>query len=327
MTLYTEDGAILYYGEGLYGEGTYNDPEGQDLETSIVNKALTPLPPPVFTGLCLQEDVSLDTLVFNSIDANNVIWVCTDIEGWWGLPDPEVPDIPRGWGDGSYEANGRWAARQINLTGVFFPPGPEYVSTARNTLIRAASLARQGAWLKTNESPTRASFVRLSGRPEIQTVNSRGKTEFSIGLRASDPIKYSWNNADALGYNSVTIPCKNTSTSELGTATINNLGNTNVTMFLEIDGPVVGNATIKNTTTGQTLTIVDSIALGELFEIDTYKHEVALDGDVLGARVYLDTLTDWLELAPGNNSIVFEDLGDTTSDAILTVYYRSGWIG
>jgi len=32
--------------------------------------------------------------------------------------------------------------------------------------------------------------VRLSGPPNIETVTARGRTEFSIGLRAADPIKY-----------------------------------------------------------------------------------------------------------------------------------------
>lgn len=329
MTTYAEDGSILYYGDGLYGEGLYSETKGQDYETSVVNKALTPLPPPIFTGMKLQEDIVLGSLVLNVIDSNNVIWVCTEIDGWWTLPDPEIPDIPRGWGDGSYEAEGRWTARQLTLNGVILPPEPEYLSTARNTLVQAVSLVRQGAWLQTKESPTRAAYVRLSGRPIIETVNARGRTEFSIGLRAADPIKYSWNDDDVsgLGYDSVSIPCKNTSTGETGSTVISNVGNTDVTMFLEIDGPITGDATIKNTTNGQTMTIVDSIASGELLEIDTYKHEVAYEGVTLGARVFLDTLTDWLVLQPGNNTIVFEDEGNANSTANLTVYYRSGWIG
>lgn len=329
MTTFAADGSILYYGDGLYGEGTYQESETQDNETAIVNHALTPVPPPIFTGMKLQEDVMIGSLVLNKIDANNVIWVCTEIEGWWNLPDPEVPDIIRGWGDGSYEADGRWAARQITLSGVILPPEPEYLSAARNTLVQAISLAKQGAWLKTVESPTRASFVRLNGRPQIETVNARGRTEFSVGLRAADPIKYSWNDSDpsGLGYDSVTIPCVNAGTGANGTATINNVGNTNVTVFLEIDGPITGDATITNSTTGQTLTIVEPISNGELLEIDTYTHEVSYEGTTLGARVYLDTLTDWLELQPGNNTIVFEDQGDANSTASLTVYYRSGWIG
>ena len=65
----------------------------------------------------------------------------------------------------------------------------------------------------------------------------------------------------------------------------------------------------------------------DVLEIDTYTHEVALNGETIGARVKVDTLTDWLSLAAGNNAIQFTDGGDATSDASMVIYYRSGWIG
>jgi|694.fasta_scaffold29120_5 hypothetical protein len=393
-----------YYGDGLYGDGYYVEGSYQNYETTIANIALTPLPPPVFTGMKLQADVSLGDLVLNKIDANNVIWVCTEIEGWWDLPDPDIPDVTRGWRDGSYDARGRWQARQITLNGVILPPNPDFLPAARNTLINAANLVYSGAWLKTRESPTRASYVRLSGRPDISTVNARGRTEFSIGLRAADPIKYSWNDSDPDGYNLTTIACKNTSTSATGEAVINNVGNTSVSVFLEVTGPTVGDATIYNVATDELLTIIEplrgaetrtvtnkvltgnvatltfstthTIVVGDLvtvsgvdstfngevtvvaipttstisydvtagnvastgssgtvaraadfLEIDTYEREVSLNGIITGARVKIDTLTDWTTLAAGNNTIRFIDEGDATADASLKVYYRSGWIG
>lgn len=390
------------YGEGGYGELSYLDPLGEDRERTAVNLALTPLPPPTFTGMKLKEDIILGDLVLNTIDSNNVVWVCTNIDGWWVHPDPEIPDIARGWGDGSYDTSGRWAARQITLEGVFMPSDPTYVSAARDSLVSATSLVRSGAWLKTKENPTRASFVRLSGRPSIETVTARGKTEFSIGLRAADPIKYSWNDADPDGYDIVTVPCANTSTAETGDVTIENVGNTDVSMYLEITGPIVAPATIYNATNDELLTIVEplrdtetrtvtnkaltdgiatlslstthgivagdyitvsgvdatfngehvvssvgttsvsyavtatnvsSAASGgsvfrdiDVMEIDTYTKEVAVNGETIGARVKVDTLTDWVSLAPGNNEISFNDEGDATSPATLVIFYRSGWI-
>lgn len=395
--------STAFYGEGLYNNGYFYDPVEQLAETTAVNNSLRPVPDPYPFGLKLKEDIILGDLVLNSVDSNNVVWVCTNIEGWWVHPDPEIPDVTRGWGDGSYDASGRWMARQITLSGVFMPPTCDYVSTARDSLVSATSLVRQGAWLKTKENPTRASYVRLSGRPEIETVNQRGKTEFSIGLRAADPIKYSWNDADVDGYDIVTIPCANASTLETGLTVIENVGNTSVSVFLEITGPIVGPAIVYNSTNDELLTLVESIrdsetlnvtyksitsnvatirvteihdlAVGDyvtvsgvdstfngehlitaipgtqsfsfavtasnvtevassgavsrdadFMEIDTYSKEVAVNGETLGARVKVDTLTDWLTLAPGNNSILFEDEGDANSTASLTIYYRSGWI-
>jgi hypothetical protein len=394
---------VLAYNEGGYNEGIFLEAVTQTVETTIVNRALTPLPPPIFSGMKLQEDILLGDLVLNTIDANNVVWVCTEIQGWWDLPDPDVPDVTRGWRDGSYDARGRWQARQITLNGVFFPPLPEFVSAARNSLIEAANLVYTGAWLKTKENPTRAAFVRLSGRPEIQTVSARGKTEFSIGLRAADPIKYSWNDSDPDGYDSETVPCKNVATAEAGEVVIDNIGNQAVSIFLEITGPIDGPATIVNQTTDEVLTIVESLRGAEtrvvtnkaltdnvatlttsvthdivagdvievagvdstfngthtvssvtsntvsfsltatnvvsapsggtvdreadVLEIDTYEREVSFNGILTGARVKIDTLTDWITLDPGNNTIVFEDEGEVNSTASMVVYYRSGWIG
>jgi len=395
--------ATLYYGEGLYGAGEYADAVSQGRETKAVNDGLRAVPTPFITGMKLKADVMLGDLVLNTIDANNVVWVCTDIEGWWGHPDPDIPDVTRGWRDGSYDARGRWQARQLTLSGVFLTPDSDYVSAARNTLIEATALVYEGAWLKTLENPTRASYVRLSGRPEITTTNARGRTEFSIGLRAADPVKYSWNAADPDGYDNVTIPCKSTS-GATGEVVIDNVGNTTVSTFLAITGPVVGPATVYNVQTDDLMTIVDTlrgsstktvsnkaltsniatlttstthalvagdtvtvsgvdstfngeyeviatpttstftyavtasnvgstaasgsaVRAADVLEIDTYEREVSLNGLIAGARVILDTLTDWVTLGAGNNTIRFVDEGAAASTASLTVSYRSGWIG
>lgn len=396
--------APLYYGEGLYNSGEYIDAVSQGRETTAVNNAFRPVPPPIFTGMKLKEDVRLGNLVLNKIDANNVIWVCTEIDGWWVHPDPEVPDIPRGWGDGSYDVRGRWAARQITLSGTIMPPAPEYLPAARDALIQATSLVYSGAWLITEEDPARGCYVRLSGRPEITTVNARGKTEFTIGLRAADPVKYSWNSSDPDGYSSSTIHCKSTSGSYSGSGTVTNAGNTSVTAILEVTGPLTGPATIYNETTDEliliigslrdavtktvsnkaltsnvatittstahtlavddvvTITGVDSTFNGEhvvtgiptsttftfaltaanvsstaasgtvardvdILEIDTYEHEVAVNGIVAGNRSMVDTLVDWIKFSPGANTVQFTDEGNANSTASLKVYYRSGWIG
>lgn len=400
MSTYTP---TINYGEGPYGGGPYYDAESQLQETTAVDNSMRPVPIPNPFGMNLKEDISIGDLVLNKIDANKVVWVCTNIEGWWVHPDPEIPDVTRGWGDGSYDTSGRWAARQITVEGVFMPPDSSYVPIARQALVDATTLVRQGAWLKTRENPTRAAFVRLSGRPSIETITARGKTEFSIGLRAADPIKYSWNDDDPEGYDVVTIPCANSSTGETGEATLTNLGNTEVSMFLEITGPITGPAIIYNFANDELLTIVEplrdvatesvstkalsnniatltfttthdilvgdyitvsgvdstfdgehvvsavpsstsvsyaifssnvaSTASGgtvvrdvDIMEIDTYTKEVAVNGEKIGARVKVDTLTDWITLAAGDNDILFEDEGDATSPASLTIYYRSGWI-
>jgi hypothetical protein len=395
--------APVQYDTGTYGYGEYQEAIGQGRETKAVNDGLRAVPAPIITGMQLKADVMLGSLVLNTIDANNVVWVCTDIEGWWGHPEPDIPDVTRGWRDGSYDARGRWQARQLVLSGVFLTPDSDYVPAARNTLIEATTLVYTGAWLKTLENPTRAAYVRLSGKPEITTTTARGRTEFSIGLRAADPVKYSWNDADPDGYDNVTIPCKSTS-GTTGEVVINNVGNTSVSTFLTITGPVVGPATVYNVQTDDLMTIVDTlrgsstktisnkaltsniatlttstthelipgdtvtitgvnatfngeyevidtpttstftyaktagnvasssasgsvVRAADILEVDTYEREVSLNGVIAGARVILDTLTDWVTLGKGNNTIRFVDEGAAASTATLAVSYRSGWIG
>lgn len=259
--------AILFE-QSSYVNGYIDEPT-QGRETTIVNRALSPLPIPNITGMKLQADVSLGKLILNSIDENNTVWVCTDIDGWWVHPDPEVPDIPRGFSDGSYLVRGRYTARQIELRGSFLPINPDNLPAARNKLIEATDLVYSGAWLIVDENPPKASYVRLSGRPEITVMSARGRTDFVVGLRAGDPIKYHWNASNPDGYSLTTIPCESGSPAQTGLATITNSGNTPVRFTMRVTGPVVGPATITNNRTGDVLTIIDTVRGTATYAIST----------------------------------------------------------
>lgn len=380
------------------------DPQLQGVENAIVDRALTPLEAPVVSGMKLRADIALGSLVLNTIDEDQTLWVCTEIEGWWNHPDPEVPDIPRGWGDGSYDAKGKWLARQIVLSGSFIPRTIDGLQAARDKLILAASLVRTGAWLTVQEDPTKASYVRLSGRPEITTVNARGRTDFQIGLRAADPIKYEFRDDDPDGYTIVESLAKNDSLGRDGRVTVLNKGTAYVTAVFQVNAPITGPATIYNETTDELMIIVDPLRVSSSFsvtqkaidnnivtlttstahdfqqddpinvvgvgapyngeyyvldapnnttvmyeltaadaaqsaatgtvsrdadviEIDTYNQEVAFNGLIEGTRAKVDTLTDWITLAPGLNVIRLIDEGQANSTAIMRLFYRSGWLG
>lgn len=231
----------------------------QARENYAVDRGLSPLFANEIEKLKLQANIILGDFIFNTIDEYGVVWVVTDIEGWWRHPAAEMPDIARGFGDGSYDVQGRYTARTLNLTGVFLTPDPTLVEAARDRLIAATNLVYKGAWLKTGNDPIRASWVRLSGEVEINTVNARGRTEFSIGLRAADPIKYAWNDQDPEGYTVVEIPAKNTNNPESGSGTVVNIGNYGVPCFLEVTGPFVSPGTIFNRTTEQLILLTQSL--------------------------------------------------------------------
>lgn len=306
------------------------NPALQAEENELVNKALTKFPIPHFSGLKLQADIKLGNLVLNTIDDDNVVWVCTDIEGWWNFPDPELPDLIRGWGDGSYDARGRWAARLLTLRGVFLTQDPSQVPAARAKLLEAANLVYQGGWLVVNEGPQKGSFVRLSGRPEIATVSPRGRTEFSIGLRAADPIKYEYVDGVEDGYRVATLSPSTTSVA------INNTGNTTVPILIELSKNfTVSNPsnppTITNTENDQVMRIIAGTTADNQLEIDTYNREVLdveYDGttavNIENGRAKLAVLSDWIYLEPGINTVT---IANFPAGSTCNIYYRSGWIG
>ena len=213
-------------------------PLNQAQENDIVNRGLSKVPYPHLTGLRLSSDIRINGLTLNTIDEYDVLWVCTDIEGWWNMASSDIPDIPRGLDDGSYDVRGRRSARILNLTGSIIPQNPEDAPAARERLMEAIDLTYSGGWLYVDESPTKAAYVRLSGQPMISNVNRRGRIDFSIPLKAADPIKYSWNDADADGYTSATLT---------SATTVTNSGNALVAGVFTVTGPVTAPAYIVNT--------------------------------------------------------------------------------
>ena len=230
----------------------YTDDLTQEQENKFVNDALRPMPNPYITGMELNADVILNGLVLNTVDENNVVWVCTGIEGWWTMPDVDMQDIPRGLGDGSYDVNGRYASRSISLTGSILPPSPSLVPASRDKLVRAIDLVRRNGWLLTDEKPVRGSRVRLNGIPSIEVVNARGRIDFNIALKAVDPIKYEWVVGEPEGYQFNTVDLGNT-------VNLVNNGNTNVTAYLTVNGFLNGGTTIRNNTTNQEIEIINDI--------------------------------------------------------------------
>lgn len=223
----------------------------QAQENHLVNRGLASLEPNDITKLKLEGNIILGDFIFNTIDEYGVVWVITNIDGWWKHPEADMPEIDRGYGDGAYDVQGRYRARNLTIEGTFLVPNPSLVEAARDRLIAATNLAYRGAWLKTGNNPIRASYVWLSGSVDIETVNPRGRTDFSIGLRAPDPIKYSWNDTEPDGYNVVEIPGKNSAIEGTGIGTVTNIGNYGVPCFLEVTGPLTSPASIYNRTTNQ----------------------------------------------------------------------------
>lgn len=233
--------------------------QAQNRKFTLTRESLKPLPEPHLTGMKLEGNIVLGDFVFNTIDSYGVTWVVTDIDGWFRHPNAEVNDIPRGFGDGSYDVQGRYTARSFTLSGSILTPDPSLLEEARDRLTSATNLVYRGAWLKTGTNPTRSSFVRLVGSVEIETVSARGRTNFSIPLRASDPIKYGWNDANPDGYFIEEFEAKNVSIEGSGSLSLENIGNYPVPVLFELSGPFIGPGTIFNKTTEQLIVVTGSL--------------------------------------------------------------------
>jgi hypothetical protein len=238
----------------------------QGREKELVNRALTPTPIPHITGPELNADISLGRLVFNTIDEDGTVWVCTDLSGWWGQSSPDVPDITRGTEDGSFDVSGRYMARVITLSGVFLPQSRDYLPKALDRLITETDLVRRTSTLRVDEDPTKIAEVRLVGQPVITTVNARGRTEFSITLRAADPIKYAWaiNQIDGYELRGINGLVPDTTSSPTGASksvSVVNAGNTTVTPTIKVLGPIGSGSTIHATSRNrdETITLVSAL--------------------------------------------------------------------
>ena len=231
----------------------------QEQESHYVDRGLSPIQPDPIQKLKLEGNIVLGDFIFNTIDEYGVVWVVSDIAGWWQQPEPEMPDIPRGFGDGSYEVDGRYLARTLTIEGSFLTPDPALVELSRDKLVAATDLVYKGAWLKTGTNPIRASFVRLAGQVSFSTENVRGRTNFTIELRAADPIKYAWNDQEPDGYEIVEVPARNISQGYTGEVEVVNVGNYSVPCYLEVVGDLVSPATIFNRTTNQLIILTQGL--------------------------------------------------------------------
>ena len=281
------------------------------------------VPQVMFTG----EDISLNGIVFNSIDvlpdgSPGCAWLIEDIEGWWEHADLELFDDPRTpYEDGNYYSSGRYNAREITIVGRIIPPPGEVVSgvpqpfivQARNALNKAVSLVRTIGVLQVNETDAaKIAYVQLADKPLTKFNTISNHLSFSITLRASDPRKFS------AELRQVSIPIPTPSSGRLynrtfpqtygiaGTGGVEyavNLGEYQTPAKLRVHGPVNSPA-IKHHESGAELRFDLTVGLGEWLDIDLQARSAVLSGES-PERAALLPGSKWFQLAPGINTIAY----------------------
>jgi len=112
-----------------------------------------------YTGL---KGSVITRMTLNTIDEGGVVWVCTDITGWWTPAEPEFPEVTKAFGDGTYDASGRFLARILTLEGSILCPSPDYTPAARDYFSESVNLVYKGAWLKTTERQIGTSYLSIT---------------------------------------------------------------------------------------------------------------------------------------------------------------------
>lgn len=312
------------------------------------------------TRPALAGDIQLGDMVFNTIDDLGTVWTVSDIEGWWTVPEADVPIVNRSREeDGSYDDDGRYLARELTFSGVFLPRSGDMVELSRARLIEQLDAVRKTVTLRVNETPPRQMSVRLSGKTVINTVRQSGLTEFSFDLRAADPIKYSVTemtqpgDAAAIARIGSGVPSGGRSyprnydiatdnLREYGIAgTVNqvqifNEGNYVTPPVITFTGPVtnprveliswVGKSASEPT---EEMNFLLALQAGEYLEIDVKEKTVLLNGakGVSSRRGTMTFPSDWFYLRPGTNLLRYTAQSAPGNTTTMTVSALSAWLG
>lgn len=306
----------------------------------------------------LAGDIRLGDMVFNTIDNNGTIWTISDIDGWWSIPQVDVPVSQRARDeDGAYDDSGRYLAREFTLSGVFLPRSPDLLEVSRARLINELDAVRKTVTLRVDETPPRRMTVRLAGRTMIQTVRQSGLTEFSVELRAADPVKYSLERMSSPGEDNdapVAIGAGlsagprsyprayDTSTDNVreygvagapNTISIVNEGNYNSPPIVRIYGPVTNPRVELSNWEGkepsepvEEMSFVITLQAGEVLEINVKEKTVLLNGAV-SRRGTMTFQSDWFTLRPGVSTIRYSALTAPGNTTMLDIEAYSAWLG
>lgn len=295
---------------------------------------------PSTMGLNLTGDVRLGSLVLNARDSYGVLWVMSDLDGWWELPDPVMPDDPRPIEqDGSFDQGGQYKYRSIDLVGAFQAADDASLQAARRRLLQAANLARQPTLLQVDEDVPKQASVRLRDKPDITVDTLKRVCKFKLPLKANDPLKYSiavLGNPTQLGvpsggrtYNLVYNRVYGASGNP-GAVVINNLGDTSAPGTITFAGPVQSPA-VESVENGAHLTVNATLVVGDRLVIDLSDYSIVLNGTV-DYRGYLSYDSNWFRMLPGINTLRFTGIQQipanppTVPYATMTVNARSAWI-
>lgn len=265
-----------------------------------------------------ESDFWIGDIPLNYIDENGCMWMIQDVDGWWELPPPEIPDDTRPYSDdGDYYVSGRYAARTVTIKGRIIPPvtaSRQVVTDARDRLSSTLNSVRKTLVFKVMEPryPKQAN-VQINSVPTMVINDYNNHVEFTIQFKASDPRKYSAEmhniSAQLAGksewgrryprqfyYTYGDVPSD-------GTIYANNNGDYHTYGVIRISGPVT-NPSLLHVESNSTLKFNIVLGTTDYLDVNLRARTVRLNGKQF-KRSSLTTDSTWFTLGPGENSIRF----------------------
>lgn len=265
------------------------------------------------------SDFWIGDLPLNYIDDNGCRWMVHDVDGWWELPPPELPDDSRPYSDdGDYYVSGRYAPRIITISGRVLPPASggsrAAVTDARDRLNNTLNSVRRTFVFKVDEPGySKQADVQIASKPEMTINDYKNHLEFSIQMKASDPRKYSSElhsiaNTLFLGtkegrmYPRAMYYRFNNPNGDNILNVIND-GNYPTYGVIRLSGPITS-PKLHHTEQNKFIQINDVLGIGEFVDINLRNRTVKMNGKQF-KRSSITTTSSWFNLAPGENTLVF----------------------
>ncbi len=271
-------------------------------------------------GLVVLGDVTLGTT-----DDTGVEWILEKFTGWVDAPGSSGSAEQRTAQHGANLNEAFYTARTLELEGSIVADSWDAAEDAVDRLMAAIPVNILAPLLVLTNRRAMGVDVRQDGDPLVEILG--GHARFSLSLVAPDPRRYSLNVSEfqtALPLVTgglaapVTPPVTIIETSESGSFTARNDGNTDTSPFFILHGPCPA-WSITHLGLGKRLWSNTPIPAGRFLVLDAAERTGRLDGTALRP-----VSGSWFDFAPGDNEVAFT-AASYDSGALLEVSFRSAW--
>ena len=269
------------------------------------------------------------------------------------LPGIRTGDVTRPREHGEFIGIDLYGGRDITFTGDVTSDGTSLQSalTTLGTATPVGLNVETPLWLQLPNLPTLGAMVRVRKRALPVDISwAGGLASAAIQWHATDPRLYAQAQSSSIGLGTplggmtfpASFPLSFGGGTVAGVLNLTNSGNVETRPVLTIAGPVT-TPTIKNTTTGWSLTFTNSgsggytVNAGDtlVIDLDTHSVQYFVGGTgtganrrswVVGGSVWPSTISGISAMAPGNNSFSFTSQDASAVAGTMNVQWASAYV-